>query len=80
MSDDRALEKIRAEYTRAIGPMAHVLMDEMLAANGSPPEAFPPKKLPELVEKLSWEIHGERRRVAFQAAALQALQPLRKQE
>ena len=80
MSADRVLEKIRAAYARAIGPMAHVLVDEMLAADGAPPEAFPPNKLPELVEKLSWKIHSERRRVEFQAAALQVLQPLQEQE
>ena len=80
MSSARALEMIRAELTRAIGPMAHVLLDQMFESFAMTPEEFPAGKLPELVEKLSWEIQSERRRVAFQKEALEQLQALRENE
>jgi len=80
MSSARAIEMIRAEYTRAMGPMAHALLDEMLESLAMTPEEFPPSKLPELIEKLSWEIQNERRRVAFQKEALRQLQHLREGE
>lgn len=76
MSSVRAIELIRAEFTRAIGPMAHVLLDQMLKSVAMTPEEFPAGKLPELVEKLSWEIQSERRRIAFQKTALKQLQAL----
>ena len=77
MTDGHAIEMIRAEYTRAIGPMGHVLIDELLAALGLDTETFPSEKLPELIEKLGWEIHSERRRVEFQKETLRQLQNLR---
>jgi len=76
MSNEPALQMIRAEYTRAIGPMAHVLMDETLAELGATDKAFPPEKLPELIEKLSWKIHSEHRRVEFQKETLRQLRSL----
>jgi hypothetical protein len=80
MSSGRAVEMIRAEFTRAIGPMAHLVLDQMLESLAMTPEEFPAGKLPELVEKLSWEIQSERRRVAFQKAALEQLQAMRENE
>jgi hypothetical protein len=80
MSSGRAIEMIRAEFTRAIGPMAHPLLDQMLESLAMTPDEFPPGKLPELVEKLSWEIQSERRRVAFQKTALEQLQALGENE
>jgi hypothetical protein len=77
MSDGYAIEMIRAEYTRAIGPMANVLLDEALAAFGADAETFPSDKLPELIERLGWEVHSERRRVEFQKETLRQLQHLR---
>jgi len=76
MNAERAIEILRAEYTRAIGPMAHVLVDEALTALGAAPGELPLGKLPELIEKLSWEIQSERRRALFQKQALAQLQDL----
>jgi len=75
--DDRAVAMVRAEFTRAIGPMAHVVLDELLASLGPGADRVPPEKWPELIEKLGWEIHSERRRVAFHKQALRRLQELR---
>ena len=77
MSDGRAIEMIRAEYTRANGPMAHVLLDEALAAFGADAETFPRDKLPDLIERLGWEVHSEGRRVEFQKETLHQIQHLR---
>ncbi len=80
MSISRAIESIRAEYARAIGPVADPALDETLAQFGVPADAadeFPLDKLPQLIEKLSWEIQSERRRAAFQQEALRQLQDLR---
>lgn len=77
MSVSRAIETIRAEYTRAIGPVADPVLDETLAEFGVPIEEFPLDKLPQLIEKLSWEIQSERRRAAFQQEALRHLEDLR---
>jgi hypothetical protein len=77
MTGNRAIEMIRLEYTRAIGPMAHLVIDETLADFGASAELFPAEKLPEFVEKLGWEIHSEPRRVSFQKETLRRLQELR---
>lgn len=77
MDEGRVIDVIRAEYVRAVGPMGHVLIDEVLADLGLSSEQIPPEKLPELIEKLGWEIHSERRRVAFQKATLEHLQSIR---
>jgi len=77
MDDGRVIDLIRAEYVRAVGPMGHVLIDEVLADFGLSAEQIPAEKLPELIEKLGWEIHSEPRRVAFQKEALRRLQELR---
>jgi len=76
-SDDKVIAMVRTEFTRAIGPMAHVVLDELLASFGPASGALPAEKLPELIEKLGWEIHSDRRRVAFQKQALRRLQELR---
>jgi hypothetical protein len=77
MDEGRAIDLIRAEYVRAVGPMGHVLIDEVLADLGLSTDQIPGEKLPELIEKLGWEVHSERRRVAFQKAALEHLQSMR---
>jgi hypothetical protein len=75
--EDRVLATVRAEFTRAIGPMAHVVLDEVLTSLGPEGQRVPAEKWPELIEKLGWEIHSERRRIAFQRQALRRLQELR---
>ncbi len=77
MDEGRVIDVIRAEYVRAVGPMGHVLIDEVLADLGLSSEQIPTEKLPELIEKLGWEVHSERRRVAFQKATLEHLQSIR---
>ena len=77
MSVQQALEMVRVEYTRAIGPMAHVLLNELLAALEMPVEELRLEKLVELIERLSWEIQSERRRVRFQKEVLEQLEALR---
>ena len=77
MSVQHALDMVRAEYTRAIGPMAHVLLNELLAAIETPPEELRLEKLVELIERLSWEIQSEQRRVQFQKDVLDQLDALR---
>ncbi len=77
MDEGRVIDVIRAEYVRAVGPMGHVLIDEVLADLALRSEQIPREKLPELIEKLGWEIHSERRRVAFQKATLEHLQSIR---
>lgn len=77
MDEGRVIDMIRAEYVRAVGPMGHVLIDEVLADLGLSSDQIPSEKLPELIEKLGWEIHSERRRVAFHKATLEHLQSTR---
>jgi len=77
VDEGRVIDVIRAEYVRAVGPMGHVLIDEVLADLGLSSEQIPAEKLPELIEKLGWEVHSERRRVAFQKATLEHLQSIR---
>jgi hypothetical protein len=77
MTGNRAFEIIRIEYTRAVGPMAHVVIEEMLTDFSASAELFPAEKLPEFIEKLGWEIHSESRRIAFQKATLRRLQDVR---
>ncbi|MBN1919322.1 MAG: hypothetical protein JW889_15575 [Verrucomicrobia bacterium] len=78
--DDKVIAVVRAEFTRAIGPMAHVVLDELLASFTPGGGQVPPQKWPELIEKLGWEIHSDRRRVAFQKQALSRLQELRQED
>ena len=77
MSVQHALDMVRVEYTRAIGPMAHVLLNELLATIETPPEELQLEKLVELIERLSWEIQSEQRRVQFQKDVLEQLEALR---
>jgi general secretion pathway protein A len=66
--------------TAAMGPMAHLVLRDQINAMGESREAFPQRRLAELIELVSREILNESMRVYFQEMMLQeidALQTLR---
>ena len=66
--------------TAAMGPMAHLVLRDQIAALGESQDAFPRMKLRQLVDLVSREILNETMRDRFKDMMLQemdALQPLR---
>lgn len=66
--------------TAAMGPMAHLVLRDQIAALGESQDAFPRIKLSQLIDLVSREILNETMRERFQNMMLQemdALQPLR---
>ncbi len=66
-------DHVGRELTRAIGPMADIILDEEIGALGETRERFPRERLPELVERVSAAIRDESKRVKFQQIMLDAI-------
>jgi general secretion pathway protein A len=62
------LEQLARAATEAMGPMAHVVLREQIFALGESREAFPERKVKELIELMSREILNETMRARFKEA------------
>jgi general secretion pathway protein A len=61
----------------AIGPMAHVIVRDQISALGESRDAFPQKKLGELIQSVSREISNESMKASFQEAMVREMTALK---
>ncbi len=74
--DSAFFDQATRHFTRAIGPMAEIIMDEEIAALGETREHFPRERAAEWIERLSDSIRDETRRLEFQAALLEIIRKM----
>lgn len=65
---------LKSELSKATGPIAGALLDDVLGDMGFEPSRIPKDRAPELVEILAQEITDEQRRVGFIKVMLAKLQ------
>jgi hypothetical protein len=63
--------------TKAMGPMAYLVIRDQISALGESRDAFPQTKLRELIELVSREILNEMMRARFQNTMLQEIDALK---
>ena len=61
----------------AIGPMAHLIVSDQISALGESRDAFPQKKLGELIQSISREISNESMKASFQDAMVREMTALK---
>jgi hypothetical protein len=79
MTPQEIRDRIQAELTQVMGPLAPVILDEKAGEFGMSMENLSAGKMPELVEEASFEIQNHRKKVQFQRAALKILRELPRQ-
>ena len=70
------VDNIETDLTRAIGPMAPIVIDECAEQMGHSRSGLPRDAVPELVERLANEIADPARRTKFQEAMLERMKTL----
>ena len=70
------VDSIETDLTRAIGPMAPIVIDECAEQMGHSRDGLPRDAVPELVERLANEIADPGRRTKFQEAMLERMKTL----
>ncbi len=76
MTPQEVLDQIQAELTTVMGPLAPLIVRDKAAEFDVSVGDFPPERMPELVEEVSFEIQNCRKKVQFQRAALRVLREL----
>ncbi len=71
--DAAFFKEVARELARAIGPLATVIIEDVIAALGEKPDSFPRERLAELVEQVSEEIREPNKRLRFQQVMLEAI-------
>lgn len=66
-------EKLETELSRAIGPIASIVIDDAVSEFNIQRENFPGKFLYSLVEKVAAEIHSYSEKAQFQKAMLEVI-------
>jgi general secretion pathway protein A len=61
----------------AVGPMANAIVGDQISALGESRDAFPPKKLGELIQTVSREISNESMKASFQEAMVREMTALK---
>ncbi|MGD9730969.1 MAG: hypothetical protein AB7U45_02210 [Desulfamplus sp.] len=69
-------ERLENELSKAIGPIASIVIDDSVAEFNTPRETFPPKFLYSLVEKVAAEIHSNAEKTQFQKAMLDVIKKI----
>ena len=71
------IETLRLNLSRAIGPMAEILIEDMAAEMEMDPSAIPVNQAAELIAHLSLEIPDEENQIQFKKAMLAILNKFR---
>jgi predicted regulator of Ras-like GTPase activity (Roadblock/LC7/MglB family) len=74
--DGTFFAQMEHELTKAMGPVATLIIDDEVAAAGTAKDSFPRDKVAELVEKISAEITDEGKRASFRQTMLEAIEDL----
>ncbi len=75
--DRRFFNYLSAELSRAMGPIADVVIEDEINAMGEEPARFPAHRAAELVDLLARQILREERKVAFQQAMVKKLREIK---
>ncbi len=75
--DRNFLRDLSAELSRAMGPIADVVIEDEINEMGEDPERFPAHRAAELVDMLARQIPREERKVAFQQAMVKRLREIK---
>ena len=76
--DQSFIETLRINLSRAIGPMAEILIEDVAAEMELTPSEIPVNQAAELITNLSREIPDEENRMQFKKSMLAILNKLRK--
>jgi len=68
---------LSSELSRAMGPIADVVIEDEISEMGEKPNRFPAHRAAELVDVLARQILREERKVAFQQAMVKKLRELK---
>lgn len=74
--DEAIFDKIENELTKAIGPMAEIIIDEAIEDLAETRNSFSNEKVAALVEKVSSEISDENKRLQFSQVMIELLKKL----
>ncbi len=66
-------ERLENELSKAIGPIASIVIDDAVSEFNTSQEKFPAKFLYSLVEKVAAEIHSHAEKIQFQKAMLEVI-------
>ncbi|MBF0573493.1 MAG: hypothetical protein HQK69_07010 [Desulfamplus sp.] len=69
-------ERLENELSRAIGPIASIVIDDSISEFNMPREKFPTKFLYSLVEKVAAEINSNAEKTQFQKAMLEVIKKI----
>jgi hypothetical protein len=75
--DQSFIETLRLNLSRAIGPMAEILIEDMTAEMEMDPSAIPINQAAELIAHLSLEVPDEENRMQFKKSMLAILNKIR---
>ena len=75
--DQSFIETLRLNLSRAIGPMAEILIEDMAAEMEMDPSAIPINQAAELIAHLSLEVPDEENRMQFKKSMLAILNKFR---
>jgi len=64
------LDFLKAEFSIAVGPIAEILIEDVLQDLGIEPEKIPRHRVSEVVESLSKEIPRDENRISFEEALI----------
>jgi hypothetical protein len=71
--DRSFLNAMRANLARAIGPMAEILMEEVLVEMGLDASRIPVEQAAELINRIALEIPGDAGRIQFKKSMIPIL-------
>ena len=74
--DQQFLNDLSAELSKAMGPIADVVIEDEIADMGEKQERFPAHRAAELVDVLARQILREERKVAFQQSMVKKLREI----
>ena len=77
--DDTFLEMLRISLSKAIGPMAEILIDDITHEMNLDPARIPVNQAAELITQLSLEVPDEENQIQFKKSMIAILNKLRSQ-
>jgi predicted transcriptional regulator len=75
--DERFIETLRINLSKIIGPMAEILIEDVMDEMDLNPSAIPVQQAAELINNLSLEVPDETNRIQFKKAMIAILKKLR---
>ena len=74
--DEKFFQSLQNELIQLIGPVASIIIDDVVETYGEDRKSFPKDKLPALIESISNEIYDPAKQVNFQQTMLKQIKSL----